>query len=128
MSKERLSKLQKWILVFLYEHKDYKTTTKVMKSYARHTEGVFNPKARTNAIDVTFSRSLRSLYFKRLIDPQTANPWTAPSGRAAGRRKNFSDEGNIKWLYLTDEGKAKAKELLNVKNPKLNNKKNEVKK
>lgn len=115
MSRERLSKLQKWILAFLYENKDFKVTAQAIKSHARYAKGLFNPKAKRNAIDVTFSRTLRSLFYKHLIDPVTANPWTEPSGRAHGRRKNFSDEGNIKLLFLTDEGEAKAKELLNVK-------------
>ena len=126
MSEERLSKLQKWILTFLYNHDGYATWVTTLKYYARRSEGLFNSEAKRNSIEVTFSRSLRSLYFKNLIEPNTANPGKLPSGRV-GRRKNFNDEGNIKWLYLTEEGEKKAKEFLNVKNLKLNNKKSEVK-
>lgn len=95
-----------------------------MKSYARKIEGPFKPETKRNAIDVSFSRSLRSLYFKRLIEASTEDG-REPSGRIFGRKENFADEGSIKWLFLTDEGEIKAKELLNVKNPELNNKKDE---
>jgi len=115
MAKERLSKLQKWILIFLYNHGDCFVSTQALKNYAHRDENPFNPGTRRNAIEVVFSRSLRSLYYKQLIEASSING-REPSGRCQGRRKNFGDEGNIKLAYLTDEGKAKAKELLNVKN------------
>lgn len=115
MSEQRLSKLQKWILEFLYNQQYYVGRLTMLKYYARQNEGLFNPETKRNAIDVSFSRSLRSLNFKGLIEANTANPAREPSGRCFGRKKNFADEGSIKWLFLTDKGEVKVKKLLNVK-------------
>jgi len=70
-----------------------------------------------NSIAVTFSRSLRSLERKDLIFLYGSNPMKEIRGINV-----FADVVNIKSIAITDEGIIKAKELLNVKNEKVNNK------
>jgi len=128
MSTERLSKLQKWILEFLYNREGHTAYLTELKYHARRSEGLFNPEASRNNIEATLSRSLRNLYQKGLIELVAADP--VKEVRIFGGRGNVFDDpknrGNLKFFWLSDEGEAKAKEFLNVKNVELNNKKKDV--
>ena len=130
MSEERLSKLQKWILKSIYlinpegrvRVKDLKKTSLLgLKELwgKQEIEKPFNSEKKTWAsIDVVFSRSLRSLERKDLIFAYASDPLKEVCGL------NISDDiANLSSIALNDKGEDKAKELLNVKNPELNNKK-----
>lgn len=135
MSKERLSKLQKWILKFLYVKKDFSVSTKSMKYwmlYKHKEQGFegepFNKNFHTRSLDATISRSIRNLYSKELIDVGAGlGPGEIPkicTGIDGMEEMQGPYYGvNVKFIFLTDEGETKAKELLNVKYEKLNNKK-----
>ncbi|MBA7524252.1 hypothetical protein ES705_16389 [subsurface metagenome] len=136
MSKERLSRLQKWILKFLYVKKDFSVSTKSMKYWMlyKHKEQGFEGKPLSdnfhptkNNIDAAVSRSIRNLYSKELIDVGAGlGPGEIPkicTGIDGMEEMQGPYYGiNVKFLFLTDEGMAKARELLNVKKLELNNK------
>lgn len=128
MSKERLSRLQRWILKFLHNRENQVAWLTTLKYHACRSEGLFKPEASRASVDVTFSRSLRSLSCKDLIIP-FGSKGKVPL-KIDGMEELKDTPGmwamNVKAIGLTDEGEAKAQELLNAKNEKLNNKKSEV--
>ena len=111
MSAERLSRLQKWILMMLWSYaEDGNLKVKELKACAmrgvkkemrRFNGSPFKDghRPQKNAVDVSFSRSLRTLECRNLIFGFASNPMKEV------RRINVFDD-----------------ELLNVKNSKLNNK------
>ncbi|MBA7520617.1 hypothetical protein ES705_12713 [subsurface metagenome] len=127
MSKERLSRLQKWILKFLCVKKDFSVSTKSMKSwmlYKHKEQGFegkpFNENFHTKSLDATISRSIRNLYSKKLIDVGAGlvlgeGPKVCTSIDNMKEMRGPYYGVNVKFLFLTDEGEVKAKELLNVK-------------
>jgi len=127
MSAERLSRLQKWILEFLYSQENKGAYLINLKYHARRE--FFKPDTNRKSIDVTISRSLRNLYFyggiENLIELCAAD--ACKEVRMHGGRGNVFDDpkghGNLKLVWLTEKGEDKTKGLLNVKNGELNNKK-----
>jgi hypothetical protein len=150
MANERLSKLQKWILIALYIiGPQYRISVKELKRTSIHglkiwgkpetLESPWNKGKRNHtSMDVSFSRTLKNLEEKDLLfcygNSKGLNGLSARSrdileafvpGLNNGFRGHniFECTGNTKEISLTDEGEAKAKELLNVKNAGVNNKK-----
>jgi len=143
MSEERLSKLQKWILKFLYfeigEEKKWVEVSylKYCSIFGASIEGhrYTGFQCNKNVLHVTFSRSLHNLHYKGLIEAESG---LCKVGDGFLPRVNIKINGNeemkdlpnhhkyggmnIKCIYLTEEGRAKAKGLLNVKNLGLNSK------
>lgn len=127
MSKERLSKLQKWILTVCYQVNGHALLRRrlVFMCGDHRGENFSIPvnTANRRKVEASISRSLRSLYDKGYLEI-----W-------GGKRTPVLDETNvfgnkqrqalglgkyIKWFCLTDEkGIAKAEELLNVNKKKL---------
>ncbi|MGA2466856.1 MAG: hypothetical protein ABSH06_21225 [Thermodesulfobacteriota bacterium] len=150
MAEQRLSKLQKWILMVLYlidpkaciTVKDLKRTSIYGLRIWGKDDTLESPwgkgKRKRASMDVSFSRTLRSLEMKNLLFRQGSS---GGLGNLSARSRDMIEalnpgliEGgyrgcnifdclaNTKEIYLTGEGEAKAKELLNVKNAEVNNK------
>jgi hypothetical protein len=151
MAKERLSRLQKWILKTLYALEDGKSHVavpiKILTAYARNGGG---PEGKPflndhwpnrNTINATFSRSIRnmdegflSLGHKALVIRLSPAPPLDAKARqelAALNNKQSQisppllptlDFQHATCLALTNKGREVARMLLNVKNPELNNK------
>lgn len=148
MAKERLSKLQKWILMALYligSEGRGRITVKDLKLTSIHglkiwgkpetLESPWNKGKRTHtSMGVSFSRTLKTLEEKDLLfrhgnsrglSARSKDMLEAivPGLNGEFRGHNiFECTGNTKEISLTDEGEAKAKEILNVKNAGFNNK------
>lgn len=130
VSEERMSRLQKWILMMLWSYAEGSNLkVKELKACARfggkremrRFEGkAFRDghRSQKNSVDVSFSRSLRTLERRDLIFTYAADPLKEIRGTNV-----FDDVGNLSSIALTEEGEVKARELLNVKNSKLNNRK-----
>ncbi len=112
MSDQRLSKLQKWILLKCYELKEYRLwRSQLVRLYWREFE-----MSKINSIQVTITRSIRTLANKDLLcvfgcDNRPCIDVTR-SRKLDKREEMFGD--CIKWLCLSDEGIKLAKSL-NVK-------------
>jgi len=128
MNEQRLSRLQKWILRFLYSKEINIVWITSLKYHAVRSEGLFKSRPSQNSLHVIFSRSLRGLYYKKFIESFSG---LHSSGlpkiclKIDGMEEMRGDPYcgmNLKSVTLTEEGQAKAKELLNVKNTGLNNK------
>jgi len=137
MAKERLSKLQKWILMALYligpeggvEVKDLKLTSiHGLKIWGKveHLESPWGRQGTSNSINVSLCRAFRSLELKDLLcchrkskDRLSARAKDMIGAVIPGFGKDLGTMmafafGNVDGVILTDEGKDKAKELLNV--------------
>jgi hypothetical protein len=139
MSEERLSRLQKWILMAFYimgpeyriNVKDLKETSiRGLKIWGKTEilESPWRSKIKWPSIEVSFSRSLRELYCKGFIDGFSGLHFSGLPKiclKISGSEEMRGDPYcgmNLKSIVLTEEGKAKAQEFLNVKNVKVNNK------
>ena len=131
MSAERLSRLQKWILGFLEKCRRGICVQDVKKKALDEM-----PNLKNETIDATFSRSLRLLKQKGLIETKGGVDWKlmkadlGPNwmdildGKDFGRHTfNPSDQVNrgkqIKNIFLTKKGQDKVNELLKVNNENL---------
>ena len=136
MSAERLGSVQKFILVAVYKSNGQIVSVKTLKDWA--AKSCFeNEKAdyffetsewNKNTTHAIFSRAIRILENKDLIKTGSGldSIFKKPKGHFAeglGMKeylKSYPDFGkNVKYILgLTEKGKAKAEELLKVKNLK----------
>ena len=130
MSKERLSKLQKWILVECYKNNGGLLRESIIRLYFKEEK--------TASREVTVSRSTWSLVIGGYVQgfaPRKVSDVAMIYGMMGKSIENFSKdyadcmekpnekvvfpvmggETKIKLILLTDKGKEKAKQLLNVK-------------
>ena len=123
MAEERLSRLQKWILKALYligpegkvSVRDLKETSiRGLVEIWGKSETLESPWGKKGiklaSLDDSFSRTLRNLIRKGLLDDYPTDLMKEVRGINV-----FGSVCNLGAVALTDEGKAKAKELLNVK-------------
>lgn len=113
MSKERLSKLQKWILIKLLESDDDCEDRRSLRTWYYNEA----KQANINCLDASLTRSIINLYDKGLITVIGAK-WTP---QVAVRDKPPAKQifpmlgRNIKTICSTDKGEIIAKKLVNVK-------------
>jgi hypothetical protein len=131
MTEERLSRLQKWILKTLYlvvpngsmRIEDLKTTS-LYGLEIWNKEDIESPwrskQSKRGSMAASMSRTIRALERKNLVFLY-GNFIRGPMQEVRGVNI-FECVGNAKSIALTDEGEAKAKELLNVNNGEINNK------
>ncbi|MBA7583974.1 hypothetical protein ES695_02320 [Candidatus Atribacteria bacterium 1244-E10-H5-B2] len=112
MSEERLSKLQKWILLKCYELREYRLwRSYLVRIYRREFE-----MSKINSIQVSITRSIRTLAFKDLLYVYGCDSTPCidiTHSRKLDKREEMQGDC-IKWLCLSDEGVKLAKSL-NVK-------------
>ncbi len=112
MAEERLSKLQKWILLKCYKAEEYRLwRSQLVRLYWREFE-----MSEMNSIQVSITRSIRTLALKDLLYVYGSD--STPCIDVTRSRKLDEREGMIgdciKWLCISDEGIELAKSL-NVK-------------
>jgi len=114
MAEQRLSKLQKWILLKCYELREYRLWRSYLVRLYRQEFEI----SKMNSIQVSITRSMRTLAKKEYIfvHGSKEKPFIDITHvLSRGQRIARNVAANIKFLRLTDGGVAKAEELLNVK-------------
>jgi len=138
MAKERLSKLQKWILAETYKNIGPETPNGILARW-QIIRGYFSN--RTPSKEVIVSRSVWSLIEKKYITgltPRKVEDITIIYGKTGISLKNFKDDykdfmekqkekiasvaikgfDKVKIIILTEKGKEKAKKLLMLNSEK----------
>lgn len=114
MSKERLSKLQKWILAKLLESDD-KCCDRIDLRTRYYCD--VKKQGSMNCLEASLTRSIINLYFKGLIDV-IGGRWTlqvAVRGKPPAKQIFPMLGRNIKCICLTDKGENIATKFFNVK-------------
>ena len=125
MSKERLSKLQKWILKTCYEQGEKRAygvrRQQLVRRYCQDVKGRLYS---ISSDQVTLTRSIRNLAFKDYIDISGSQaPIDFDNVLSKEQKAGLLIAKNIKMFWLTDKGITEAEKLLKVKKEKLNFKK-----
>ena len=138
MAKERLSKLQKWILIDCYQdsHKAIGRKHIIYEFYKKPGDNFYLSEKRRNTIEAVLSRSVWSLVDKGFIkglSPMKLSNVALIYGMQGKSVEDFNKDfgdmklsekiatlsirkfNKIKVITITDKGKTKAKELLKVK-------------
>jgi hypothetical protein len=126
MAKERLSKLQKWILNKCFERGEkYAYVVRrgqLVREYCQEFKigryAEIDDQVNISGIQVSVTRSMRTLAKKEYIfvHGSKEKPFIDITHvLSRGQRIARNVAANIKFLRLTDGGVAKAEELLNVK-------------
>lgn len=116
--RERLSKLQKWILKKCYEQGEKKGhgmwRRRLVRKYCREIKG---RQYSIGGDQVTLTRSIRNLAFKGYMDISGGKqgPIDFMNVLNEEQKVGLLIAKNVKMFWLTDEGKTEAEKLLNVK-------------
>ncbi len=126
MANERLSKLQKWILKKCYERGEKyayivrrgQLVREYCKEFKRGFHAESGDQVKISGIQVSLTRSIRTLAFKKYIFVRGSKEKPAIDITHVFSKEQRMARGNvganIKFLRLTDRGIVEVKKFLNV--------------